>query len=63
MFAPPIAGDDMVQGKLMRFLAAVLAGMVVTVENLQAGQLPLKSRALNHMGNSDYRGYGESIAG
>jgi len=53
----------MVQGKLVRFLAAVLAGMVVTIENLQAGQLPLGSRALNHMGNSDYRGYGESMTG
>lgn len=36
VFASPVAGNNMVQGKLLRFLTAVLAGVLVTVENLEA---------------------------
>ena len=41
VFTTPIAGNDVVQGKLAALLAAVLAGKVVAVENLKAGQLAL----------------------
>lgn len=43
VFASPIAGNNMIQGKLLRFFTAVLAGVSVTVENLEASQLFLKS--------------------
>jgi len=34
MLAAPVAGDDVVYGKLPGFLTAILAGIPVTVENL-----------------------------
>ena len=37
MLATPVAGDDMVKGKLMGLLATVLAGILVAVEDLKAG--------------------------
>jgi hypothetical protein len=53
----------MIQGKVSGFLAAILAGKVVTIENLKAGQFPLLPWALNHIGQSDYGGEGEGISG
>ena len=51
----PVARNDMVQGKLPGFLTAILAGVLVAVENLKASQLSISSeRALNQIGQSDY---------
>lgn len=36
VFSSPVTGDNMVQGKLLRFLTAVLAGVLVAAENLEA---------------------------
>ncbi len=59
----PVAWNDMIQGKMSGFLTAILAGKVVAIENLKAGQLPLLPWALNHIGQSDYGGEGEGISG
>ena len=32
----PVPGDNVVQGKILGFLPAILTGVVVTIENLQA---------------------------
>jgi hypothetical protein len=45
-----ITRDDMVDGELVSFLATILAGIVVAVENLKAGQLSLRARALDYIG-------------
>ena len=37
LLSTSVAGENMVQGKLMRFLTTVLAGMPVAIENLKAG--------------------------
>lgn len=47
VLAAAVSWDNVVQGKLSAFSAAILAGVVVTVENAKAGQLSLLSGALN----------------
>jgi hypothetical protein len=37
MLTTPVSGDDMVQGKLMGLPAAILACVLVAVEDLKAG--------------------------
>jgi len=50
MLSTPVSWDDMVQGKLSSFPATILAGVLVTFENLESGQLSLKPKgALNHI--------------
>ena len=46
----PVAWNDVVQGKLPSFLTAILAGVVVAIENLKASQSSLRPRALYHTG-------------
>ena len=55
VFAAPITGHDVVQGKLFGFLAAVLAGVPVTVEDLGTGELRLQLRAFDKAMQPDYR--------
>ena len=50
VFTTSVSRDDMVQGKLMGLLATILAGILVTVENLKAGQPSLGAGTLNHIG-------------
>jgi len=50
MLTTPVSRDDMVQGKLPGFLTAILADVLVAVENLKASQLSISSeRALNQV--------------
>jgi hypothetical protein len=49
MFAAPVPRENMVQSKLPGFPTTILAGILVTVKNLKAGQLPLRSRTPNHV--------------
>jgi hypothetical protein len=49
VFTTLVAWDDMVDGELVSFLAAILADIVVAVENLKAGQLSLGVRALDYI--------------
>jgi len=62
MLTSPIPGYDMIQSKLPGFLAAVLAGSMVTVKDLEASQLPFPAGTLDEVGKADYRRYGEAIA-
>ena len=50
MFTTLVAWNDMVDGELVSFLAAILAGIVIAAEDLKAGQLSLQARALNYIG-------------
>jgi len=34
VLTPPVPGDNVVQGKILGFLPAILTGVVVTIENL-----------------------------
>ncbi len=63
MLTPLVAWNNMVYGKLSVFLAAVLAGMAVTVKDPEARQPSLGSGTPNHVGQFDYRGYRENIIG
>ena len=63
VLASKMSWDNMVQGKLPDLLTAILAGILVAVENLKASQLPFRPGTLNHMGYSDYRGHRENIIG
>ena len=58
----PIAGYDMVQGKLLGFLPAVLTGRMVTVEDLKASQLSFPAGTPDEVSKADYRRYREAIA-
>ena len=44
VLAAPVAWYDVVQGKLPGFLATVLAGIMVTFEDLESGQFLLRLR-------------------
>ena len=49
MLSISVSRDDMVQGKLSSFSAAILAGVPVTSENLKSGQLsPRPAGTPNH---------------
>lgn len=61
MLATPVAGDDVVYGKLPGFLTAILAGIPVTVENLEASQLSFPVGTLDHVSEADYRRQGKAI--
>ena len=54
VLAIEVSRDNVVQGNLPDFLTAILAGILVAVENLKASQLSLWPGALNHVGYSDY---------
>lgn len=47
------ARDDMINGKLSGALAAVLAGVVITPEDLCLGQLNRRARTFDHIGKTD----------
>ena len=59
LFTTPVAGNNVVQGKLLGYLATILAGVSVTVKNLQAGQPSFRSRAFDYIGQPNYRGQGK----
>ena len=61
MLAAPVAGDDVVYGKLPGFLTAILASIPVTVENLKASQFSFPVGTLNHVSKADYRRQGKAI--
>ena len=63
LFAAPVAGDNMVQGQLLRFLPTILTGEVVAVEDLKASQLSLCPGAFDEAGEPDYRGHRKQVAG
>jgi len=63
MLPAPVPGDDMVQSKLASFLTTILAGEPVPVKNLKASQLSITAeRALDQVGESDYRRHREILA-
>ena len=62
MLATPVAGDDVVYGKLPGFLTAILAGVPVTVENLGASQLCFPVGTLDHVSEADDRGQRETVS-
>jgi hypothetical protein len=62
MLAAPVAGDDVVYGKLPGFLTAILAGVPVTVENLGASQLSFPVGTLDHVSEADYRRQRETVS-
>ena len=62
MLAAPVAGDDVVYGKLPGFLTAILAGVPVTVENLGASQLSFSVGTLDHVSEADYRRQRETVS-
>ena len=51
VLATAIPGDDMVQSELSSYLTTILAGILVAVEHLKAGQLSLTPKwAFNQVG-------------
>ena len=63
MHSTLVARDDMVNGKLVSILAAVLAGIVVATEHLEPGQLSLGAGTLDYMGETYYGRHLEDSAG
>jgi len=54
MLTSPVAGNDVVQSQLSGLLAAVLAGVFITVEYLIAGQFFLPVRPFHHESEAYY---------
>jgi len=54
VFAPLVAWNNMVYGKLPGLFAAILTGKLVAVKNLKAGQLSLRSGTFNQISQFDY---------
>lgn len=48
-----VAGDDMVDGQCSAMLPAVLAGEIVAAQHLALGQLDARTRAMNHLFETD----------
>ena len=61
MLTTLVSWNNVVYGKLAAFLAAILAGMAVAVEDPKARKPSLGSGTLDHVGQFDYRGYRENI--
>ncbi len=59
MRTPSAFGDDMVQGDVSGFAAAVLAGVSVAVEYLETREPLLQARTLHELGEPNYRRDGD----
>lgn len=53
----------MVYGKLLGLFTTILAGMLVTVKNLKAGEFSLGAGTFDHIVQLDYRGHRKGFAG
>ena len=56
-----VARQDMVDGHYRSMLPAVLAGIAVTAHDFPLGELDMRTRALDHMDQADYRRAWESL--
>ena len=54
VFTVLVTRHNVVYGKLVAGLGAVLAGIVVTLKNAEARHFPLVARAFNHISQLDY---------
>jgi hypothetical protein len=54
VFSPQPTWNDVVQGKLLSLAAAILTGVLVTMEHFGPAQLLLVSGAINHIDEADY---------
>jgi hypothetical protein len=61
MLPPAMARDNVVYGKLLGLLTAILAGVVVTMEDPKAGELPFGAGSPYKIAQFDYRRYREGI--
>jgi len=55
----PALGNDVVEGDVLAFTAAVLTGVLVAVEHLEAGETLLEAGALDELGEADHRRDGD----
>jgi hypothetical protein len=68
MSTPSALGKDVVEGDVLGFTSAVLTGVFVAIEYLEAREALLQARALHELGEADYRrngdrgGYGVQLA-
>ena len=63
VFTTLVSWQNVVYGKLMAYLGAILAGIAVAMKNTKAGQLFLITGTFNHMGKLDYGRYRKNIIG
>ena len=63
VFTTLVSWQNVVYGKLMACLGAILAGIAVAMKNTKAGQLFLMAGTFNHMGELDYGRYRKNIIG